>query len=285
MLVCVGWRNHARPRAQRPGRPPGRRLGRARLRRARHRPHRQRQPAARSSATPADLQDGRRRGRLRRRPACCSTCCARRTSSCRCSLLLAVFGVLVITATPVYQVPVRLAALRDRLLGRTPTDEAEPDRRPQPIRSRAPRPADDVDPDDGRPGVRQPGPRRPRAQEAPPQARGRRRSTPTSDARPTAVADRRGRDDTRDRARAAAAHAAARSASSSSRCPATSPTRCPANEVLKPGLGAQGPVARPATPSSAGSPRCWRSSASTPRSPATPGARRSPATRSSSAPR
>src|SRR5688572_1818646 len=31
--------------------------------------------------------------------------------------LLAVFGLLVITATPVYQIPTRLAALRDRLLG------------------------------------------------------------------------------------------------------------------------------------------------------------------------
>ena len=35
-------------------------------------------------------------------------------------LLLAVFGVLVITATPVYQVPARLAEARDRMLGRTP---------------------------------------------------------------------------------------------------------------------------------------------------------------------
>jgi S-DNA-T family DNA segregation ATPase FtsK/SpoIIIE len=34
-------------------------------------------------------------------------------------VLLVVFGVLVITATPVYQVPTRLAALRDTLLGRT----------------------------------------------------------------------------------------------------------------------------------------------------------------------
>ena len=35
-------------------------------------------------------------------------------------VLLALFGVLVITATPVYQVPTRLAEARDRLLGRTP---------------------------------------------------------------------------------------------------------------------------------------------------------------------
>src|SRR3712207_6228379 len=33
-------------------------------------------------------------------------------------LLLAFFGVLVITATPLYRVPGRLASLRDRLLGR-----------------------------------------------------------------------------------------------------------------------------------------------------------------------
>jgi S-DNA-T family DNA segregation ATPase FtsK/SpoIIIE len=33
-------------------------------------------------------------------------------------VLLSVFGVLVVTATPVYQVPVRLRALRDRMLGR-----------------------------------------------------------------------------------------------------------------------------------------------------------------------
>lgn len=42
-------------------------------------------------------------------------------------LLLAVFGVLVVTATPVYQVPVRLRALRDRMLGRGVQDELEDD--------------------------------------------------------------------------------------------------------------------------------------------------------------
>jgi S-DNA-T family DNA segregation ATPase FtsK/SpoIIIE len=41
-------------------------------------------------------------------------------------VLLAFFGVLVITATPLYQLPSRLAAARDRLLGRTATDE-DPD--------------------------------------------------------------------------------------------------------------------------------------------------------------
>src|SRR3954454_2885600 len=38
-------------------------------------------------------------------------------------VLLAVFGVLVITGTPVYQVPARLREQRDRLLGRTPRHE------------------------------------------------------------------------------------------------------------------------------------------------------------------
>ncbi|MFT4010970.1 MAG: DNA translocase FtsK 4TM domain-containing protein [Nocardioidaceae bacterium] len=39
--------------------------------------------------------------------------------------LIAAFGVLVVTATPVYQIPQRLAALRDKLLGRTPEPESE----------------------------------------------------------------------------------------------------------------------------------------------------------------
>src|SRR3954449_5775561 len=42
-------------------------------------------------------------------------------------LLLAFFGILVITATPVYQVPVKLAALRDRMLGRSPVEPGLPD--------------------------------------------------------------------------------------------------------------------------------------------------------------
>src|SRR3954451_178328 len=43
-------------------------------------------------------------------------------------LLLAVFGVLVITATPVHQVPARLKLLRDKLLLRKPPEEeAEPE--------------------------------------------------------------------------------------------------------------------------------------------------------------
>ena len=59
--------------------------------------------------------------------------------------LLALFGVLVITATPVYQVPTRLAEVRDRLLGRTPATGDEDGDLTQPIRSR--RGADDLDPE------------------------------------------------------------------------------------------------------------------------------------------
>ncbi|MCM0619554.1 DNA translocase FtsK [Nocardioides bruguierae] len=40
-------------------------------------------------------------------------------------VLLSFFGVLVITATPVYQVPLKLADARDRMLGRTPEAQAE----------------------------------------------------------------------------------------------------------------------------------------------------------------
>jgi S-DNA-T family DNA segregation ATPase FtsK/SpoIIIE len=45
-------------------------------------------------------------------------------------LLLCVFGVLVITATPLYQVPSRLAAARDRALGRAHADDEETATRP-----------------------------------------------------------------------------------------------------------------------------------------------------------
>jgi S-DNA-T family DNA segregation ATPase FtsK/SpoIIIE len=67
--------------------------------------------------------------------------------------LLSLFGVLVITATPVYQVPTRLAALRDRLLGRTPPAE-DADEETRPLRSR--RKADDIDPDMGDPAYDSP---------------------------------------------------------------------------------------------------------------------------------
>jgi S-DNA-T family DNA segregation ATPase FtsK/SpoIIIE len=71
-------------------------------------------------------------------------------------LLLAAFGVLVITATPVYQVPARLAGLRDRMLGRTPPAEEPSDLPTQPVRSRRRPLADDIDPDMGDPAYDSP---------------------------------------------------------------------------------------------------------------------------------
>ncbi|MEJ7831750.1 MAG: DNA translocase FtsK [Nocardioides sp.] len=61
-------------------------------------------------------------------------------------VLLALFGVLVITATPLYRVPARLVGLRDRALGRHQDlpDEGEPT---QPIRIRGRDGDGEVDPD------------------------------------------------------------------------------------------------------------------------------------------
>ncbi len=70
-------------------------------------------------------------------------------------LLLSAFGILVITSTPVYQVPAKLAALRDRLLGRTPPGEDESDLPTQPLRSRRV-PTDQIDPDMGDPAYDSP---------------------------------------------------------------------------------------------------------------------------------
>ncbi|WP_310528952.1 DNA translocase FtsK 4TM domain-containing protein, partial [Nocardioides sp.] len=66
--------------------------------------------------------------------------------------LLALFGVLIITATPVYQVPTKLAAARDKLLGRTAptTDEAAEDGT-RPMRTRRRGMLDDIDPEMGDP--------------------------------------------------------------------------------------------------------------------------------------
>jgi DNA segregation ATPase FtsK/SpoIIIE, S-DNA-T family len=73
-------------------------------------------------------------------------------------VLLALFGVLVITGTPVYQIPTRLAAARDRLLGRTPEGAGDEDgdgERTAPLKRSRPRrrvgsmSGDDVDPDMG----------------------------------------------------------------------------------------------------------------------------------------
>ena len=51
--------------------------------------------------------------------------------------LLATFGILIITATPVYQIPARLAGLRDKALGRTAPDAAPvDDEATKPVRTR-----------------------------------------------------------------------------------------------------------------------------------------------------
>ncbi|HYJ27217.1 MAG TPA: DNA translocase FtsK 4TM domain-containing protein, partial [Nocardioides sp.] len=71
--------------------------------------------------------------------------------------LLAIFGVLIITATPVYQVPVRLAELRDKALGRTRTGEAEDDEPTKPVRTRRRSMLDDdIDPEMGDPAYDSP---------------------------------------------------------------------------------------------------------------------------------
>ena len=70
-------------------------------------------------------------------------------------VLLALFGLLVVTATPVYQVPARLAQLRDRLLGRKPTAETDTPagEETQPLKRSRPRrrvgAMADIDPDLG----------------------------------------------------------------------------------------------------------------------------------------
>ena len=58
-------------------------------------------------------------------------------------LLLALFGLLVVTATPVYQVPARLRELGDRIMGRHVPAEDELGRTPPPVRRRRGRAADD----------------------------------------------------------------------------------------------------------------------------------------------
>ncbi|MCW2854733.1 MAG: ftsK [Marmoricola sp.] len=63
-------------------------------------------------------------------------------------VLLSVFGVLVVTATPVYQVPVKLRALRDRMLGRQTVEP--PEEPPVTVkRRRRGAPGDEFDPDMG----------------------------------------------------------------------------------------------------------------------------------------
>ncbi|GAA1931522.1 DNA translocase FtsK [Nocardioides hwasunensis] len=72
--------------------------------------------------------------------------------------LLAVFGVLIITATPIYQIPVKLAALRDQALGRTPSDaDAADEEVTKPARTRRRSMLDDeIDPEMGDPAYDSP---------------------------------------------------------------------------------------------------------------------------------
>jgi DNA segregation ATPase FtsK/SpoIIIE, S-DNA-T family len=64
-------------------------------------------------------------------------------------VLLAFFGVLIITGTPVYQIPTKLAATRDKLLGRTaPAADELAELGTRPMRTRRSM-LDDIDPDMG----------------------------------------------------------------------------------------------------------------------------------------
>ncbi|HXH78788.1 FtsK/SpoIIIE family DNA translocase [Nocardioides sp.] len=65
--------------------------------------------------------------------------------------ILAFFGVLIITATPVYQIPAKLAAARDSVLGRTPASEKPAEEATGPMRTRRSMldGAADIDPDMG----------------------------------------------------------------------------------------------------------------------------------------
>ncbi|MGO4256356.1 DNA translocase FtsK 4TM domain-containing protein [Marmoricola sp. RAF53] len=63
-------------------------------------------------------------------------------------VLLAVFGLLVVTATPVYQIPVRLRHFRDRMLGREVADEPLDVEDTVPVKRRRKK-ATDIDPEMG----------------------------------------------------------------------------------------------------------------------------------------
>ena len=72
-------------------------------------------------------------------------------------LLLAIFGVLVVTATPVYQVPARLRELGDRVMGRHVPAEDEPAEDTTPVRRRRSKTVDDeIDPEMGDPAYDSP---------------------------------------------------------------------------------------------------------------------------------
>ena len=183
--------------------------------------------------------------------------------------LLAVFGVLIITATPVYQIPVRLAALRDKALGRTPAAEAEADEPTKPVRTRRRSMLDDeIDPEMGDPAYDSPVLSDRELQEAPQEeATSSRRRTTASTCSPTRSTRRLLADAPTEVTPAvatlqrAARTTPARSSrrrtrrcppgSSSSRCPATSPTRCPTTPRSSPARRTRR-APRPATRSSSG---------------------------------
>jgi S-DNA-T family DNA segregation ATPase FtsK/SpoIIIE len=71
-------------------------------------------------------------------------------------LLLAFFGILVVTATPVYQVPIKLAAFRDRMLGRTPVEQSDLPENGVRSRRRRPLPGDEADLGQGDPAYDSP---------------------------------------------------------------------------------------------------------------------------------
>ena len=70
-------------------------------------------------------------------------------------LLLSFFGLLVVTATPVYQLPARLRELGDRVMGRQLPVDPEPEPAPT-KRGRARRAEDDIDPEMGDPAYDSP---------------------------------------------------------------------------------------------------------------------------------
>ena len=178
-------------------------------------------------------------------------------------LLLCVFGVLVITATPLYKVPRRLAAARDRALGRERPEDDETATRP--MRGRGRRTdldaTGEIDPLMGDPAYDSPLLRRRRKNLADTgigledtQATGIEpvpAADPAADPSPTPRPS-----SSRRRTRRCP------TGSSSSRCPATSSTTCPATRCSSPARRTRR-APRPATTWSAGSPRSSKSSTST----------------------
>jgi S-DNA-T family DNA segregation ATPase FtsK/SpoIIIE len=72
-------------------------------------------------------------------------------------LLLAMFGLLVVTATPVYQVPARLREFWDRLMGRhVPLEEEASSEDSKPVRRRRGRADEEIDPEMGDPAYDSP---------------------------------------------------------------------------------------------------------------------------------